>query len=55
MNRIFVTKRLEDVETVHVAKAGDEEEAVFMKDRSVFREYREDTQTFLNKCFEEDF
>ena len=55
LNRVFVAKRLEDVETVHVAKAGEEEEAVFMKDRSVFRDFREDTQAFLKKCFEEDF
>lgn len=55
LNRIFVTKRLEDVETVHVAKAGAEEEAVFMKERSVFRTYREDTQAYLRSCFEEDF
>ena len=26
-----------------------------MKDRSVFRDYKEDTQPFLLKCFEEDF
>ena len=55
LNRVHVMKRLEDVETVHVAKAQGEEEAVFMKDRSVFKEYREDSQNFLRKCFEEDF
>ena len=55
LNRVSVTKRLEDVETVHVAKDGEEEEPVFMKDRSVFRDYREDTHTFLRKCFEEDW
>ena len=43
LNRIFVTKRLEDVETVHVARAAEQEEEVFMKDRSVFKDYREDT------------
>jgi len=55
LNRIEATKRLEDFEFVHVAKDGDEEEPIFMKDRSVFRDYREDTQTFLFKCFEQDF
>ena len=55
LNRISVTKRLEDVETVHVAKDGEEEEPVFMKDRSVFRDYREDTHGFLRKAFEEDW
>ena len=55
LNRILVDKRLEDEDTLHSAKFGNEEEAVFMKDRSVFRDYREDTQPFLHKCFEEDF
>lgn len=55
LNRVYVSKRLEDVETVHVAKAGVEEEEVFMKDRSVFRDYRDDTQAHLRKCWEEDF
>ena len=47
LNRIYAGKRLEDVETVHIAKTGYVEEAVFMKDRSVFREYKEDTQVSL--------
>lgn len=55
LNRIYISKRIEADETVHRAKFGDEEEAVFMKERSVFRDYREDTQPFLRKCFEEDF
>jgi len=55
LNRIEVSKRLEDFEYVHEAKDGEEEEAVFMKDRSVFKDYREDTQSFLLKCFESDF
>jgi hypothetical protein len=55
LNRIEVTKRLDDVETVHIAKDGEVEEAIFMKDRSVFRDYREDTQTHLKKCFDEDW
>ena len=47
LNRIYIFKRLEDIETVHMAKAGDEIEEVFMKDRSVFKEYREDSQLHL--------
>lgn len=43
LNRVLVGKRLEDVDTVHQAKDDDIEEPVFMKDRSVFRDYREDT------------
>ena len=57
LNRIFITKRLEDVETVHTAKAIDEDEPVFIKDRSVFKLYRESEkeQKFLRKCLEEDW
>ena len=40
--------------TVHQAKARAEEEDVFMKDRSVFRNYIEDTPKFLAECLEED-
>lgn len=54
LNRVTVTKRHDDVETVHVAKAVEAEEPVFMKDRSVFKDYREDSQEFLLKCFLED-
>lgn len=41
LNRIHVKKRLDDIETVHQARDGEEDEAVFMKDRSVFRDYRD--------------
>ena len=46
--------RLEDIDTVHIAKDALDEEAVFMKDRSVFKDYREDTTQFLQKCFDQD-
>ena len=39
---------------VYVAKDRAEDEAVFMKDRSVFKDYREDTEKYLKECFEED-
>mmetsp|Transcript_4014 Transcript_4014/g.5330 ORF Transcript_4014/g.5330 Transcript_4014/m.5330 type:complete len:177 (-) Transcript_4014:1161-1691(-) len=55
LNRIVVGKRLMDIETVHVAKNDDDIEPVFMKDRSVFKDYREDTHGFLERCFEQDF
>ena len=55
LNRVKVVKRLEDIATVHQAKDGEEDEAVFMKDRSVFRDYREDTDAYLQKCFDEDW
>jgi len=35
-----------------VVKGGDDEEAVFMKDRSVFRDYKDDTKPFMRKCFD---
>ena len=42
------------METVHQAKNEDDDEAVFMKDRSVFKDFREDTEKHIVKCFEED-
>ena len=48
LNQIVIKPKLEDgLDTVFVAKIQGEEEAVFMKDRSVFSEYREDTDGFL--------
>ena len=47
LNRIIVKNRLEDIDTVHIAKDALDEEAIFMKDRSVFKDYREDTTQFL--------
>ena len=54
LNRVRVYQRLEDIETVHQAKDGEEDEAVFMKDRSVFRDYRDQNEGFLSKMFDED-
>ena len=54
LNRIVVQSRLEDIDTVHIARDAMDEEAIFMKDRSVFGPYREDTTAFLRKCFEQD-
>ena len=43
-NRIVVKPRIEEMNyTVHTAKARAEEEDIFNKDRSVFRNYIEDT------------
>ena len=39
---------------MHAVKGGDDQEEVFIKDRSVFRDYRDDTKPFLRKCFEQD-
>lgn len=54
LNRVKVSKRNEDIETVHQARDGEDDEAVFMKDRSVFKLYNEDSNKHLMKCFKED-
>jgi len=55
LNRIYVKARLDDnLDTVFKAKNVAVEEAVFMKDRSVFKDYREDNEVWLKKCFEFD-
>jgi len=43
-----------DFDTVYVSKGAEDEEVVFMKDRSVFKDFRDDTKPFLRKCFEQD-
>lgn len=54
LNRIYVHPSIEDFKAVHQVKGVEDEEAVFMKDRSVFREYKDENKVFLKKCFEED-
>jgi hypothetical protein len=54
LNRLTVKPRVYDFDTVHTVKGGDDEEAVFMKDRSVFKDFRDDNKQFLKKCFEQD-
>ena len=55
LNRIIVKPRLEDnLESVFAAKGMREEEAQFLKDRSVFADYMEDDDQFLRKCFDQD-
>ena len=49
----MVKPKLDDsFDTIHIAKDVMIEEAVFMKDRSVFKDYREDTEAFLRKCLD---
>ena len=43
-----------NLDTVFVAKEGKEDEAVFLKERSVFADFREDTEEFLQKCLNKD-
>ena len=55
LNRIVVKPRLEDVmKTVFVAKPPQEDAEIFLKDKSVFADFREDEDSFLLKCFEQD-
>ena len=55
MNRIYVRPRMEEMNfNVFQARQREEEEAVFMKDRSVFADFREDDDKYLKLCFEED-
>ena len=54
LNKIQVKKRLEDIETVHQLRDGEDDELIFIKDRSVFKDYREDNDAFLKKCFDMD-
>lgn len=52
LNQVTVRPRVMDFDTVNLVKGGDEEEAVFMKDRSVFKDFKDDTKQYLRKCFE---
>ena len=55
LNRILVGPRLQDnLDTVFAVKGIKEDEAMFMKDKSVFAEYFEDTDQHLRKCFDQD-
>ena len=54
LNRMIQHPRKFDFDTVHAVKGGDDQEEVFIKDRSVFRDFRDDTKPFLRKCFEQD-
>ena len=54
MNRITVNPRFAALDNVYIAKHNDDDEQVFMKDRSVFKDYREDDEKFLKECYEED-
>jgi len=49
---LIVKPRIFDFDTVQVVKGGDEEAEVFMKDRSVFRDFKDDNKSYLRKCFD---
>ena len=54
LNRIEVKPRVSALDMVYIAKQQDEGEDVFMKDRSIFKDFKDDDITHLRACFEED-
>ena len=54
LNRILVKPSIDEFSAVHLIKGTEDEEAVFMKDRSVFKDFKDENKVFLKKCFEED-
>ena len=52
MNTITVQPTNIILDTISTVKGGDDEEVAFLKDRSVFKEYKDDTKVHLRKCFE---
>ena len=53
LNRIIIKPRLDAI-VVAQDHTQNEEEAIFMKDRSVFKDFREDTVPYLRKCLDQD-
>lgn len=54
LNRVYVKPRIIDFDAVHIVKGVEDEEAIFLKDRSVFKEFKDDNKHHLKKCFDED-
>ena len=54
LNRTLVKPRIIDFDAVHVVKGVEDEEAIFLKDRSVFKDFKDDNKHHLKKCFDED-
>ena len=52
MNSISVQPLNTEFDSVHVVKGGYEEEVVFIKDRSVFKDFKDDTKVYLKTCFD---
>lgn len=44
--------RLQDFDSVNVVRGGDEEEQIFIKDRSIFRDFKDDNKFSLKKAFD---
>lgn len=54
LNSITVKPNMIEYDQIHAVKGQDEEEPVFLKDKSVFRDFRDDSINFLNQCFKQD-
>ena len=52
LNQVTVRPRIYDFDAVNVVRGGDDEEQIFLKDKSVFRDFRDDTKMYLKKCFD---
>ena len=53
LNRLVIEPRIAAPLAIQAVK-GDEEEAIFMKDRSVFRDFREDSVAYIRRCLDQD-
>ena len=53
-NQIEIKPLSIEFDAVNIVKGGDDDEVVFLKDRSIFRDYKDDTKPYLKKCFEQD-
>ena len=54
LNQVQVRPRTMDFDSVNVVRGGDEEEQIFIKDRSIFRDFKDDTKKYLQKVFDQD-
>ena len=51
LNRLVIEPRIAAPLAIQAVKR-EEEEAVFMKDRSVFKDFRDDTVVYIRKCLD---
>jgi len=52
LNMIEVKPRIMNFDAVNIVKGGDDDEVVFIKDRSIFKDYKDDNKAYLRKCFD---
>jgi len=51
LNSVIVEPNIIEYDQIALVKGQDEEEPVFLKDKSVFREFKDDSKIFLDECF----